>query len=221
MQFSGGPRIAPSAAVVRLILTLAGRAVSVPDKDRMRTLSSGTLSIGRVPATTGCCPTPTAIYPRRIAPSPSMPVIHADGPQHERHLRQSRPAGHRARQHNRATDGDEFRLGDYVISVAAAEDGPALAADSTSAGDARGPLDADPLDDPFGRRPNPAFLHPAAAAPVNRRGADLSTATANARAMWPARMMIYFAASCPHPTGRAPRDRITFARPPRRCRRRA
>jgi type VI secretion system FHA domain protein len=173
MQFSGGPRIAPSAAVVRLILTLVGRAASVPDKDRMRTLSSGTLSIGRGSSNDWVLPDPD----RHLSKTHCAIAIDAgrfmltDLSTNGIFVNGAQQATERDSTIE-LVDGDEFRLGDYVISVAAVDDGPALAADSTSAGDARGPLDADLLDDPFGRRPDPAFPHPAAAPQVNLRGAD-------------------------------------------------
>ena len=98
------------------------------------------------------------------------------------------------------TDGDEFRIGEYVISVT--EDltisatGPGVArqpfatggmpnADRLGAADRRGadrlsagrdaapdPLGGDPLDDPFGRQPPPGFVHPIAAPPPASRAAD-------------------------------------------------
>ncbi len=64
------------------------------------------------------------------------------------------------------TDGDDFRIGDYTISVAETNDagfGRSAAVDpfDTPAGPHEGgsPLDIDPLDDPLGRPPNPAFQH--------------------------------------------------------------
>ena len=67
------------------------------------------------------------------------------------------------------TDGDEFRLGDYSVAVAEADDPtmPGASADPFGAqpdplatahgGD--GPLDADPFDGPLGA-PSPGFGHP-------------------------------------------------------------
>ena len=66
-------------------------------------------------------------------------------------------------------DDDDFRLGDYTISVAvveAAERGRAAAALDDPfdgpAGPAEGgsPLGFDPLDDPLGQPPSPGFAHP-------------------------------------------------------------
>lgn len=65
------------------------------------------------------------------------------------------------------TDGDDFRLGDYTITVAEAVDAGlgrgAAAIDpfDAPAGPNEGgsPLDIDPLDDPLGRPPDPAFQH--------------------------------------------------------------
>lgn len=57
------------------------------------------------------------------------------------------------------TDGDEFRLGDYTILVNEAAD-PPKAAPVRREGHSDDPLDIDPLDDPLGRPPDPAFSHP-------------------------------------------------------------
>ena len=57
------------------------------------------------------------------------------------------------------TDGDEFRLGDYTILVHEAAS-PPQAAPVQREGHGDGPLDIDPLDDPLGRPPDPAFSHP-------------------------------------------------------------
>lgn len=57
------------------------------------------------------------------------------------------------------TDGDEFRLGDYSILVHEAAD-PPKAAPVRREGHSDDPLDIDPLDDPLGRPPDPAFSHP-------------------------------------------------------------
>ena len=57
------------------------------------------------------------------------------------------------------TDGDEFRLGDYTILVHEAAS-PPQAPPGQREGHGDGPLDIDPLDDPLGRPPDPAFSHP-------------------------------------------------------------
>ncbi len=70
------------------------------------------------------------------------------------------------------TDGDEFRLGDYSVTVEEIPD--PLAARPASGGFERDadPLDIDPLDDPLGRAPDPSFSHPTHPSPVARRMDD-------------------------------------------------
>ncbi len=63
------------------------------------------------------------------------------------------------------TDGDEFRLGDYSIVVHEVAAPPA-AAPGRREGHGDDPLDIDPLDDPLGRPPDPAFAHPLQHTPV-------------------------------------------------------
>ncbi len=100
------------------------------------------------------------------------------------------------------TDGDTFRLGDYTITVTEVEDarshgaGPSSAGPSSvgpssvgtfggaagrggrdpfeaaGPGEGRSPLDIDPLDDPLGRPPDPAFRHPVSHPPLGRRVED-------------------------------------------------
>ena len=181
---------------MRLILTLTGGGSSVPDKDKRRTLSAGSLSIGRGPGNDWVLPDPerslskthcavTAEGGRFILTDLSTNGLYVNGATQATE-RDSRIV---------LTDGDDFRLGDYGITVALAEDHAAAsggyeppsayrpAADPFGAGDpfgsgpvggreGSGPLDVDPLDDPFGRPPNPAFQHPIAAPPVSLRGAD-------------------------------------------------
>lgn len=71
------------------------------------------------------------------------------------------------------TDGDEFRLGDYRISVeeiAMALPDEMPAGGNYSAGN--DPLDIDLLDDPLGRPPDPSFSHPITPVPMTRRQED-------------------------------------------------
>lgn len=58
------------------------------------------------------------------------------------------------------TDGDEFRIGDYTITVTEVQSSrqSSWTAPPGMDGD---PLDIDPLADPLGRPPDPAFHHPA------------------------------------------------------------
>ncbi len=71
------------------------------------------------------------------------------------------------------TDGDQFRLGEYLIAVEEVA-GPGASAPSSPGGSALDgdPLDIDPLDDPLGRTPDPSFSHPVHAAAVPRRMED-------------------------------------------------
>lgn len=71
------------------------------------------------------------------------------------------------------TDGDEFRLGNYTISVEEiAEPAPAGMSLNSNYSVGNDPLDIDPLDDPLGRPPDPSFSHPIAPAPMTRRQED-------------------------------------------------
>jgi type VI secretion system FHA domain protein len=162
---------------MRLILTLSGSAGAVPDKDRVRTLSSGTLSIGRGQGNDWVLPDPdrhlskthcaiSAETGRFVLTDLSTNGIYVNGAQQATE-RDSRIV---------LTHGDEFRISDFVISVALTEDDdpsvPVRPATVASGGQDSGPLDVDPLDDPLGRRPDPFFPHPIATAPVSPRGED-------------------------------------------------
>ena len=85
------------------------------------------------------------------------------------------------------TDGDEFRFGNYIVSVAEFDEnepralgprpGPGRFEETAifGPGGAEGtnPLDIDPLEDPLGRSPDTAFNHPITApTPPGRRGED-------------------------------------------------
>ena len=175
---------------MRLILTLTSGALA--GSDNVRTLSSGTLSIGRGAGNDWVLPDPERILSkthctiaaeggRFILTDLSSNGLYINGAQ-------------RATARDSSimlTDGDQFRLGDYVIAVEL-DNTPAQpqVRDGAYAGSGRGsadpfgdastgnvrdtpsPLDADPLENPFGRPPDPSFQHPIAAVPVNLRGAD-------------------------------------------------
>ncbi len=66
------------------------------------------------------------------------------------------------------TDGDEVRLGDYVLMVEAVADARAARVDAGS----DDPLDVDPLDDPLAHRPDQSFSHPIRHAPATQRQDD-------------------------------------------------
>ncbi len=62
------------------------------------------------------------------------------------------------------TDGDEFRLGEYSITVEEVSAPAPMARPDDS-----DPLDIDPLDDPLGRPPDRSFSHPVHHVPVSRQ----------------------------------------------------
>jgi type VI secretion system FHA domain protein len=70
------------------------------------------------------------------------------------------------------TDGDEFRLGEYSITVEDVPDPVSARPEAGSFGRETDPLDIDPLDDPLGRPPDPSFSHPAHQVPVIKRMDD-------------------------------------------------
>jgi type VI secretion system protein len=198
---------------MRLILTLAGGGSSIPEKDKIRTLSSGTITIGRAVGNEWVLPDPdrnlskthctvTEESGRFILTDLSSNGVFVNGSQQATE-RNSRVI---------LTDGDTLRLGAYTISVAviddvstsfsvrgslSSQDDAGLHGDrfaSNGFGDAGrsldysaadplgippghgagqgGPLDVDPLDDPLGRVPDPAFHHPVTPAPAQPRGMD-------------------------------------------------
>ena len=110
------------------------------------------------------------------------------------------------------SDGDQFRIGEYVISVAEVDDGPVpvRGAPAGSSGSARrgapGPLDVDPLDDLLERTPDPSFQHPLAHVPVDVRTDDPFDTT-SAPDVRRARMWISSAVSCPRRVARCPAAR--------------
>ncbi len=169
---------------MRLVLTLTGGASSVPDKDKRRTLAAGSLSIGRGAGNDWVLPDPerslskthcavTFEGGRFVLTDLSTNGMYVNGATQATE-RDSRII---------LTDGDDFRLGDYGITVALMEDAGQSAGfappaayqqdhDAFGGREGKDPLDIDPLDDPFGRPPNPAFQHPLAPVAVNTRGID-------------------------------------------------
>ncbi len=173
-----------------LILKLTGGT----ERDS-RTLKHGTLSIGRAPGNDWVLPDPerqlskthcviTAAGGHYMLTDLSTNGVFVNGSP-DRVPRNGEIA---------VTDGDEFRIGEYVISVTEdltiAATGPGVARQPFAAGgmpitdrlgaDRRSaapdpspdPLGGDPLDDPFGRQPPPGFVHPIAAPPPASRAAD-------------------------------------------------
>jgi type VI secretion system FHA domain protein len=112
---------------VRLILTLSDGAAAVPDKDKMRALTSGTLSIGRGQGNEWVLPDPdrhlskthcaiTAEAGRFVLTDLSTNGVYVNG------ARQATERDSRIV----LTDGDEFRISDYIVSVAIVDDDPSL-----------------------------------------------------------------------------------------------
>jgi type VI secretion system FHA domain protein len=163
-------------------------------------LARGTLSIGRGPGNDWVLPDPDRHLSkthcilsiengRTILTDVSTNGVHINGAR-QATARDSRTV---------LTDGDDFRLGDYTISVAEVDDARAARGGATPADDpfafsgasaggragftdpfdgpagpdeGRSPLDIDPLDDPLGRPPNPAFQHPLAHKPLGPKLED-------------------------------------------------
>lgn len=158
-----------------LILTLA--STRGPGHHETRVLSAGTLSIGRAPGNDWVLPDPDRHLSkthcvigrengRYVLTDLSTNGVYINGATTPT-TRDSRVV---------LTDGDQFRIGEYSISVAEAE-GPAAAqgaADpfATLPGGG-GPLDGDPLDDPLGGSRARDFQHPLPQqAPPRLRDAD-------------------------------------------------
>lgn len=155
------------------MLRLAGGSAG-PGQTKL--LATGTLSIGRGPGNDWVLPDPerhlskthcvlSIEHGRVILTDLSTNGVHINGAR-QATARDSRTV---------LTDGDEFRLGDYTVTVSELAEtragGGALAlADPFDAAlgpeEGRSPLDIDPLDDPLGRPPDPAFRHPVAHKPM-------------------------------------------------------
>jgi type VI secretion system protein len=171
---------------VPLFLTLTGGKLS--GSDRVRRISSGSLSIGRGADNGWVLPDPgrivsslhciiTAEDGRFVLTDLSANGIYINGAQ-QATARDSRIM---------LADGDQFRLGDYVINVAEVDDDPAgnINAGPGSTGDApafgggfgggrqnHDPLGGDPLDEPLARGPGFPFQHPIAHVPPKARPSD-------------------------------------------------
>ncbi len=165
-------------------LRLTGGGLSGPSQTKL--LVSGTLSIGRGPGNDWVLPDPdrhlskthcvlSVENGRTVLTDVSTNGVHINGAR-QATARDSRTV---------LTDGDDFRLGDYTIAVAEADGARPSSRgaatldpyaggmggragfpdpfDAASGPDEGGsPLDIDPLDDPLGRPPDPAFQHPLA-----------------------------------------------------------
>jgi type VI secretion system protein len=176
---------------VRLILTLTGEAPS--GAERMRTLTAGTLSIGRGAGNDWVLPDPARVLSKIHC------VISIEGGRVVLTNVSSNGVFVNDAQHSPArdgqvvlTDGDRFRLGDYVIHVTEVDDGPGIGPAPNAAvpperdrfggapiggfRQSSGPLNVDPLDDPLfrplDRPPDTAFQHPIAHLPARARPDD-------------------------------------------------
>ena len=169
-----------------IVLTLTGPRGS-GDHDT-RTLRNGTLSIGRGPGNDWVLPDPE----RHLSKAHCM-IVGAGGHYLLTDISTNgvfvNGAGERVPRNGQVelTDGDEIRLGDYVITVseAAGAAHPVAAHEPLVPGGVRradpfaapsdltpDPLGGDPLNDPFGA-PSPAgFVHPIAAPPPALRPND-------------------------------------------------
>ena len=172
-----------------LTLTLSGPAVPRLTK----ALTSGTLSIGRGAGNDWVLPDPerhlskthcviSVENGRTVLTDLSTNGVYVNGAQQPTQ-RDSRIV---------LTDGDDFRIGEYTVRLAegaqaaSGHGGAGYAApgygttlpdpfaepDRRGAAEGRSPLDIDPLDDPLGRPPDPAFRHPVAHTPAARRPED-------------------------------------------------
>lgn len=151
-----------------LILTLTGGGTQGLDKSR--SLSSGSLSIGRSAGNDWVLPDPerilskthcmiTAENGRYILTDLSSNGIYVNGSM-QATSRHSRTA---------LKQGDTLRIGNYVVTVAELSENRISASDDTGGE----PRQKDPLDlESLGRAPNPAFRHPIVQVPSNPRGDD-------------------------------------------------
>jgi type VI secretion system protein len=168
-----------------LILTLTGGASSVAERDKSRILTDGMLAIGRGAGNEWVLPDPERSLSKthcRIEDKGGQFVL-TDTSTNGLFINGSVQATERD---TRVVlkDGDKLKLGDYTISVAVVSEEtapeyrpvtPAPPSFSAIGGPVMpsGPLDVDPLDDPFGRGGhNPAFQHPIPPVAVQPRGLD-------------------------------------------------
>jgi type VI secretion system protein len=156
---------------VRLILTLAGGGSG--GASAMRTITTGSLSIGRGPGNDWVLPDPTRFLSKEHC------VIASEGGSFI--LTDLSSNGIYINDEDRATtrdsrvplkNGDKLRLGEYVINVSEVDDASGLGAPATgntsdqdrfgssSISESGGALEADPLDDAFEGIANPSFSHP-------------------------------------------------------------
>jgi type VI secretion system FHA domain protein len=169
---------------MRLILTLSGNGV--PEKDKVRTLSTGSITIGRAAGNDWVLPDPD----RSLSKSHCSIMerngrfILTDTSTNGIFLNGAAQATERDSQ-TVLNHGDKLVLGDYAIIVSASDDAdmgmgyqPAMPTGNSFSGLGgavmpRGPLDMDALDDPLGRpgapgfSQNPGFSQPAYSQPTD------------------------------------------------------
>jgi type VI secretion system protein len=166
-------------------LKLTLRESGTAGQQETRVLTSGTLSFGRGAGNDWVLPDPERIISKThcVISAEHGSYILTDVSANGIYLNGATQATAR---HSRITltDGDKFRLGNYTVSVTELDDADAPANRPTterSGGGATltlggpqgaGPLDIDPLEDPLGRPPDPAFSHPFVAPSSGRRGED-------------------------------------------------
>lgn len=176
---------------MRLILTLAGGG-GVPEKDKMKALSTGSISIGRGPGNDWVLPDPDRSLSKTHCTimERNGRFILVDSSTNGIFINGASQATERDSQ-TVLNHGDKLTLGDYTIAVSAINDGSLSAPDPDLGMDYRpvspggpsfsglggpampsGPLDVDALDDPFGRQASPGFQHPIAPVAVQPRGLD-------------------------------------------------
>ncbi len=179
---------------MRLILSLTGGGLSGPAT--MRTLSEGSVTIGRGASNGWMLPDPQQLMSRThcAVSIEGNRAILTDLSSNGIFVNGARQATERDMRIV-LTDGDFFSFGDYTFKVVIIDDGagaapahgafpidafPSASNFNVGGRDPRSPIDVDPLADPLGRAsevpdpfaiaPNPAFSHPIAHAPVNPRG---------------------------------------------------
>jgi type VI secretion system protein len=178
---------------MQLFLTVTGGKLS--GADRNRTVSYGSLSIGRGSDNGWVLPDPARIVSNThcIISAEDGRFVLTDVSSNGLYINDAQQATARDSRII-LVDGDQVRLGDYVITVAEVDDGPAASSSrgngtfgSASADlvpgrhkETRDPLDVDPLDDSrsspgsdtFRRAPDPSFRHPIAQIPATGRIPD-------------------------------------------------
>jgi type VI secretion system protein len=153
-----------------LSLTLVGRA----GERGSRTLTTGTLSVGRAASNDW-----VLSDPERLLSKTHCVIAGSNGRYMLTDLSTNgvfvNGASERVPRGGQTplNDGDEIRIGDYVITVAEVPDAAAPSRVPDPLSDARAdPLGGDPLDDPFGAPPPAGFRHPISAPQASARPSE-------------------------------------------------